>query len=259
MKTRLIWQRRRCRARRRDRELSRRLETEEQREAETSRPEVREKPKRALIRRRITAEAPMEYVDIESEAGKAAARRRRQVLMLFGGAVGLIGLAIVLVVVSMVTNAPPELPPVIKPKVTPTTVANETPLPPPATEMAVPVVHGPVIQTPAPLPDLNNTVVVPAPRPEGPKQAVTAPVEVVPEHPAVVTVTQPLQFPAVGEGMRESVGQTMAALGRRPAGRSGEDRDPVSGEQGGLPRNHEFFGEAGRWRGRSTDRERAAE
>ena len=188
------------------------LEEEQQRDVEETEAAVREKPKRTLLRKRITAEAPsaMEYIDIESEAGKAAARRRKQVLMLFGGAVGLIGLAVVLVVVSVVTNAPPELPPVIKPKVTPTTVANVAPLP--ATEMAVPVVHAPVIQTPAPLPDQNNTVVVPAPKKEAPKEMV-APVEVIPEHPAVVLITEPLEFPEVGQGMRESVGQKLSARG----------------------------------------------
>ncbi len=219
------------------------LEEEEQRELERGAGdgEVRGKPKRPLLRRRITAEAPAEvqYIDVESEAGKAAARRRKQVLMLFGGAVGLIGLAVVLVVVSMVTNAPPELPPVIKPKVTPTTVANVAPLPP-AAQMAVPVVHAPVIQTPAPLPDQNNTVVVPAPKRDVPKETVTGPVEVIPEHPAVVMVTEPLEFPEVGQGMRESVGQKLSTAGvdRRTGIEKNEIRFPQS--KGDYPGSMSF-------------------
>ena len=208
------------------------LEEEEQRELDggAAGGEVREKPKRPLLRRRITAEAPVEveYVDIESEAGKAAARRRTQVLMLFGGAAGVIGLAVVLVGMSMVTNAPPELPPVIK-KAAPTTVANVPPLPP-ATEVSVPVVHAPVIQTPAPLPDQNNTVVVPAPKKDAPKETVTGPVEVIPEHPAVVMLTEPLEFPTVGQGIQESVGQKLSAAGvdRRTGIERNEIRFPQS-------------------------------
>ncbi|MGN6366657.1 MAG: hypothetical protein ACTHN5_00070 [Phycisphaerae bacterium] len=169
-----------------------------------------QKPRRPLIRRRITSDLPrtdFAYGNIESAAAKAAQRRRRQVLMLFGAAVALIGFSVVLVVISMITNAPPELPPILKPNHTPTTAAIDTPLPP-ATEIAPPVVHAPVIQTPAPLPETNNTVIVQAPKPE-PKQTVTAPVEVLPEHPALVTVTEPLQFPTLGQGMRETVEQTI--------------------------------------------------
>ena len=53
-------------------------------------------------------------------------------------------------------------------------------------EMSVPVVHAPVIQTPAPLPDQNNTVVVPAPKKDAPKETVTGPVEVIPDRKSVV-------------------------------------------------------------------------
>jgi hypothetical protein len=167
-------------------------------------------PPPPIVRKRITpaiSAASMPVRRAEEGPASGAARRRRQVMMLFGGALAAIAVATLLVIISMSTSGPPDLPPTPKPKPAPETEA----VAPVEPKVTTPVPHVPVVVTPAPLPGTDNTVMVPAPKPPVvPKPEVTAPVEVVSRYPAVIAITQPIEFPSAGRGVSESYTQQVA-------------------------------------------------
>ena len=125
-------------------------------------------------------------------------------MLLFGGALLAIVIATVLVLISLSSGGPPDLPPIPKPKPVPATETVSPILPTPLT----PATHLPVVVTPAPLPETDNTVLVPAPKTQpAPKPQITAPVEVVSRYPATIPLNQPLEFPTAGRGVSEAYTQ----------------------------------------------------
>jgi GTPase-associated protein 1, N-terminal domain type 2/GTPase-associated protein 1, middle domain len=157
---------------------------------------------RPLVRKRmapVMKNADRALRAAEGDAAKAAARRRKQVMLLFVAALGAIGVGMILVMVAFRHTAPAELPPVPR-------TSSLPPVPTPGPPAVVVAPANPVTPEPAPAPIVNkspDTVVVPAPVVVVPPPPPTPAVRIVPRFPAVVTLTSMMEEPASGQGIAD--------------------------------------------------------
>jgi hypothetical protein len=154
---------------------------------------------RPLVRKRIVP--VMQAADralraAEGDAAKGAARRRKQVLMLFFAALGAIAVGMGLVTLAFHGSVPAELPPVPRTSglpPAPSLVAPLVAVTPPA-RVPAPVEVAPVQETP-------STVVVPSPVVVVPPSAPA--VKIVPRFAPVVTLTAMMEQPTSGQGIAD--------------------------------------------------------
>jgi hypothetical protein len=140
----------------------------------------------------------------ETNRSDAAARHRKQVMLLFGSALGALAIGTLLIVI--LNN---RKPPTIEPTLTTRSTA-ETPSPPPPPvyiapapdnqDPVKPVAPPPTTSSPA------QAIVVPDPTPENPGTVTTPPTVVTPaapKFPEVVTLTTALEYPTPGTGIAD--------------------------------------------------------